>query len=237
MFNLILPLQRFGDNLRNNPIVKYFGTIFVHTHTHLIKYELGGGINHVSNPISYTVASAAITLQEPTRSGYTFAGWEEGEGTIPSGSTEPKTFTAQWSPSVYTVSYTLNGGTNHDGNPASYTVESPAITLQAPTRQGYDFAGWAEEEGKIPAGSTGNKTFTARWLILAGHYSIAYVLGGGENHPDNPGTYTSGDDVITLKNPNRPGYTFEGWLPENTIPAGSTGDKTFAAQWAIIDGH
>jgi uncharacterized repeat protein (TIGR02543 family) len=176
-------------------------------------------------------------LQAPTRAGYTFTGWAEGNGTIAAGSTGVKTFTAQWSAAIeYAVNYTLNGGTNHSGNPAKYTVESPAITLQAPTRAGYEFAGWTEGN-TIAAGSTGDKTFNAQWTLIVGHYGVAYELGsGGTNHPDNPDTYTE-TDAITLKDPTRAGYTFAGWLPSNTIAAGSTGDKTFTAQWTLIVGH
>jgi uncharacterized repeat protein (TIGR02543 family) len=200
-----------------------------------ISYELNGGTNHADNPATYTVESATISLQNPSKSGYTFDGWSEGN-TIEFGSTGDKSFTAQWSTRVYEIKYELGGGTNHADNPASYTVETATVTLQDPTREGYDFAGWTEGEGKIVIGSTGNKTFTAQWTIVEGHYSIAYELGGGENHPDNPNTYTS-TDAITLQDPDRPGYTFDGWAPENTIALGSTGDKTFTAQWTIIEGH
>jgi uncharacterized repeat protein (TIGR02543 family) len=57
-----------------------------------------------------------------------------------------------------------------DANPATYTIESAAITLDDPTRDGFDFAGWYENSGftgsevtLIPAGSMGHKTFYAQW--------------------------------------------------------------------------
>lgn len=39
---------------------------------------------------------------------------------------------------TYTISYELNGGTNGN-NPATYDVESGAIELADPTREGYTF--------------------------------------------------------------------------------------------------
>jgi uncharacterized repeat protein (TIGR02543 family) len=129
--------------------------------TYSITYAMDGGVNHAGNPATYTVESPAITLQAPTRGGYTFAGWAEGNS-IAAGSTGDKTFTAQWNTIPYNIVYDLNGGVNHVGNPATYNIESPAITLQDPTREGYTFAGWAEGSS-IAAGSTGNKTFTAQW--------------------------------------------------------------------------
>ena len=39
---------------------------------------------------------------------------------------------------------------------------------------------------RIPAGSTGNKIFYAKWEAI--NYSITYYLGGGSSNPDNPVT-------------------------------------------------
>ncbi len=198
--------------------------------TYTITYALNGGTNNASNPTTYTVESAAITLQAPTRAGYTFTGWTEGS-TIPAGSTGNKTFTATWSAAItYTITYALNGGTNNASNPSSYTVESALITLQAPTRAGYTFAGWTEGS-TIPAGSTGNKTFTATWSAAV-TYTITYALSGGTNNAGNPTTYTVESALITLQAPTKAGYTFVSWTEGNTIPAGSTGNKTFTATWS-----
>ncbi|MDR1093554.1 MAG: InlB B-repeat-containing protein, partial [Clostridiales bacterium] len=138
-------------------------------------------------------------------------------------------------PATYTVTYELNGGVNHPDNPATYTSESGAITLKDPSRNGYTFNGWSPDGGVIPAGSTGDKVFTANWTGNAANpltYTITYVLDGGVNHPDNPATYTSESGAISLKDPSRDGYTFDGWTPDGgVIPTGSTGAKTFTANW------
>lgn len=42
-------------------------------------------------------------------------------------------------------------------------------------------------------------------------YTITYVLNGGTNNSANPSTYTEEDTVITLQDPAREGYQFEGW--------------------------
>ncbi|MBP5350031.1 MAG: InlB B-repeat-containing protein, partial [Clostridia bacterium] len=78
------------------------------------------------------------------------------------GSTGEKTFTASWTIVRYPIIYILNGGTNAQNNPASYTVED-AVNLAAPIRAGYTFAGWSNG-GTITVGSTGQKTFTASWV-------------------------------------------------------------------------
>ena len=89
-----------------------------------ISYNLNNG-TATGNPDSYTVESDAITLNTPTRPGYTFTGWSgtglDGENnmtvTIPTGSTGNRTYTAHWryngsghSYSYYTIKATAGTG-------------------------------------------------------------------------------------------------------------------------------
>ena len=77
----------------------------------------------------------------------------------------------QWTPNNYTISYNLDGGTV-SGNPTSYNVETPTITLKNPTKPGFTFKGWTGSNGTsvqtsvtIAKGSTGNKSYTANWAL------------------------------------------------------------------------
>ena len=139
-----------------------------------ISYTLNGG--SATNPISYNVETNTITLNNPTRNGYTFAGWTGSNGTtkqttvtIAKGSTGDKSYTANWTPVNYTISYTLNGGSAT--NPTSYNIETNTITLNNPTRSGYNFTGWSgtglsgssNKTVTISKGSTGNRSYTANW--------------------------------------------------------------------------
>ena len=70
----------------------------------------------------------------------------------------------------YNITYNLNGGTNASGNPSDYAVYGPAVTLKAPSRNGYTFGGWFDNANlkesavtTIPAGSVGDKQFWAKW--------------------------------------------------------------------------
>ena len=65
-----------------------------------------------TNPTTYTVESADITLAEPTRDGYTFSGWYDNSGltgdavtsvAITAGSHENKTFWAKWTENIATL--------------------------------------------------------------------------------------------------------------------------------------
>lgn len=122
----------------------------------------------------------------PTATGYTFGGWYK-EAVCTNAwkfSTDvvndAVTLYAKWTPTPYTISYTLNGGSEIT-NPTSYTIESATITLNNPTRNGYTFAGWTGSNGETPEqsvtiahGSTGNKTYTANWIR---NYTITWKDG------------------------------------------------------------
>ena len=218
----------------------------------------------VINPDTYDVTSDTIVLNNPTRTGYIFAGWtgteiEEGSAsmtvTIPQGSTGERSYVAKWTVASYTIVYELNGGSLAEGdtNPDTYDVTSDAITLKNPVYGGYPFKGWSgtDLEGDenqtvtIAQGSTGDRTYTANWVDVPITYTITYELNEGILATDvvNPVTYDVTSANITLNNPTREGYTFKGWSgtdlegDENqtvTIAQGSTGDKTYIANWSPI---
>ena len=211
--------------------------------TYAITYDLAGGTVATANPATYNVESAAITLVNPTREGYTFAGWT-GTGldaaattvTIPAGSTGNRTYTATWTPITYTISYDLAGGSVAGGLPASsYTIESAAITLPTPTKTGYTFKGWkldgageAQMAVTIAAGSTGNKAYTATWQI--NQYTITFDSNGGSEVDAITQDYNTA--VTPPAAPTKTGYTFAGWnqAVPTTIPAENV---TLIAQWTI----
>lgn len=67
-----------------------------------ITYKLNGGKNNSSNPTSYTIKTATITLKKPTKKGYTFVGWYSDSKCkhkvtqIKKGSTGKVTLYAKW---------------------------------------------------------------------------------------------------------------------------------------------
>ena len=222
--------------------------------TYTLTYDLAGGSVATANPASYTIESNAITLTNPTREGYTFAGWT-GTGlddatttvTIAKGSTGNRSYTAMWTPITYTLTYDLAGGTLATANPSEYTIESAAITLTNPTREGYNFAGWtgtgldaATTTVTIAKGSTGNRSYTATWTPIT--YTLTYDLAGGAVATANPTEYNIESAAITLANPTREGYNFAGWTGTGldaatttvTIAKGSTGNRSYTATWTPI---
>ncbi|MCM1568619.1 MAG: InlB B-repeat-containing protein [Roseburia sp.] len=171
------------------------------------------------------------------RKGYRFNGWNtkpDGSGvrykdkaSIKDLSADDKavvTLYAQWSKEKYSISYKLDGGTNHSGNPKSYYITTATITLKAPTRIGYTFQGWYSDSKyktkvtKITRGSTGNKTLYAKWK--ANSYQIVYKGNGetgGEVKKQSACQY--GKTYKLAENAfEKTGYVFNGW---NTKADGS----------------
>jgi len=224
--------------------------------TYTITYTLGGGTVE-GNPTTYTYETPTFTLANPEKIGYEFLGWTVGGSTLanPSfeivqGSTGDKNMVAVYRRTQYTLTYVLDGGTAT--NPASYNVETATFTLANPVKVGYDFLGWTYEGQTEPLlavtlqkGSIGNKTYTANYQEIAipqGSYRISYTLNGGlEGDTNNPIYYTAETPAFTLSNPTKRGYEFSGWTYEGqttpqlevTIETGSTGDKTFVANYTI----
>lgn len=142
---------------------------------------------------------------------------------------------------LYTVTLDTAGG--DPIRPIQYTVESEAFLLPTPVRTGYIFLGWTGEgitepqkAMEIPQGSTGDRTYTANWQVI--EYTVTLDVSGGD--PLDPITYTVETPVI-LPTPTSTGYTFLGWTGEGetapqptvVLPKGTTGDKTYTANWEV----
>jgi len=147
--------------------------------TYTITYNLDGGSVATANPATYTVETATITLNNPTREGYTFAGWT-GTGldaatetvTIAKGSGGNRSYTATWTIITYTITYNLGYGSVATANPTTYTVETETFTLNTPTWEHFNFTGWTGSNGDTPEttvtiekGSIGDRTYTANYEV------------------------------------------------------------------------
>ncbi|MBQ3709405.1 MAG: InlB B-repeat-containing protein [Bacteroidales bacterium] len=134
--------------------------------------------------LTYDVAQP-LTTNAFIRNGYALVGWSTiANGTVAytdgqsvsNLATEQNVVVnlyAQWT-ELYTIGYDLAGGSVATPNPTTYTVLSNAITLVNPTREGYTFTGWTGTglteptmTVTIPAGSTGNREYTATWIMTS----------------------------------------------------------------------
>jgi uncharacterized repeat protein (TIGR02543 family) len=177
----------------------------------------GGKITSpTTSPIQVGAGTATSIAAAPV-TGYTFVDWTVTSGsgtsfadansasTTVSLSSADASIQANFTPTVYNIGYNLDGGTNSAGNPATYTVASAAITLQAPSKSGYLFAGWFEDAGftqpitTIPSGSTGSLALYAQWnkqvnggttIVQPSNYTVT-ISGPTTLHYGTQATFTS----------------------------------------------
>ena len=188
-------------------------------HSYSISYELNGGTNNSSNPVSYTIESGTIALKDATRNGYTFAGWYKTSTfsnkvtTIDTGSYGDLVLYAKWTLVQYSITYNLDGGTNASSNPSIYTIES-SFNFADATKTGYQFAGWFDGNGNrvtsISAGNTGVLTLTAHWTAKLNNLSVT-----SEDTSKGTVAITSGsgysDESITVMATPVGDCVFKGW--------------------------
>lgn len=107
----------------------------------------------------------------------------------------------------YRITAELDGGTIN-GSPSwsqTYTIKD-TVTLPTPVKTGYNFLGWVEKGANntpnknvvIPVGSTGDKTFVAKWEIKKFKVNVNGILDGGTEQETTKGmgtfdVYVNGD--------------------------------------------
>ena len=185
-----------------------------------ITFDTAGGSEVPS--ITQDYGTAITPPAAPTRTGYTFAGWDrESPTTMPA---ENITLTARWQVNQYTITFKPENG----GEDIVITQDyGTAITPPAaPTRTGYTFAGWDRESPTtMPAE---NITLTARWQV--NQYTITFK-------PENGGQdivikQDYGTAITAPANPTKTGYTFAGW--DKTIPSTMPAENiTLTARWQV----
>jgi uncharacterized repeat protein (TIGR02543 family) len=150
-----------------------------------IKCNTGGG-QIASYPTSYNINTDTITIPQPTKPGYAFAGWTGSNGntaqktvTIPKGSTGDKTYDAHWTANKYTLTFNYNKPSNASSAIANGTVTSKTVTydspygeLPNPTLKGWTFNGWyTSKDGGIKVTASTIYNITASNQTLYAHWS------------------------------------------------------------------
>ena len=170
--------------------------------------------------IKQDYGTAITAPANPTKTGYTFAGWDkEIPATMPA---ENMAITAQWTVNQYTITFRPENGGQDIVIKQDYGT--PITAPANPTKTGYTFAGW---DKKIPTTMPAeDMTITARWTV--NQYTITF-------RPENGGQdivikQDYGTPITAPANPTKTGYTFAGWDKEipTTMPAE---DMTITARW------
>ena len=119
---------------------------------------------------------------DPEKTGYTFVQWcSDAELTtefvFTTAITSDTTIYAKWTAIEYSITY-MDGETELTGlEPATYTIED-AVNLPTPEKSGYTFDGWytdaeftSSKVETIATGTTGAKTFYAKWTSTSVEYT------------------------------------------------------------------
>ena len=101
-----------------------------------ITFDTAGG--SAIAPITQDYGIAITAPADPTREGYTFAGWDTAiPATMPA---HNMTITAQWTVNQYTITFDTDGGS--EVAPITQDYGTAITAPAAPTREGYTFTGW-----------------------------------------------------------------------------------------------
>lgn len=170
-----------------------------------------GGIGWYKNG---TEARVSATV----RNGYTFTGWFDGTQNVSSNRDfnfnirKATDLVAKTSINQYKITAELNGGTVNGSTSWSttYTIKD-SVALPTPVKKGYTFLGWVEKGTNgtpnknvvIPVGSTGDKTYVAKWEIKTFEVDVNGILDGGAEQESTRGmgtfeTYVNG--VLAIRN-------------------------------------
>ena len=215
-------------------------TINVYT----VTFDSQGGTSVASVNTNYNTTISTPT--EPTRTGYTFAGWYKESACTNIWNfttnlvTNNTTLYAKWIVNVYLVTFNTQGGSTVASVYADYN--STISTPTAPTRTGYTFGGWYKETGCTNAWTfasdvvTGNLTLYAKWTINV--YTVTFNSQGGTTVASVNTNYNTTITAPTA--PTRTGYTFVGWYKEaactnswNFSTSTVTANTTLYAKWTI----
>ena len=181
-----------------------------------------------------------IELSSPSKNGYDFDKWNSNLGEFDNGyyvmPTSDSTLSASYIPIVYTITYTLNGGTLNNPK-TTYTIED-TFTIGEATLEGYEFVGWASNynnevtKNVYVKNSIGNLYFVASFTPKKYEVVLNYNNGVDENQTL---IFEHNQKVGALPDAHKDGFTFTGWVDD--LGADVTGDyvivrnNTFTAEY------
>ena len=183
--------------------VTYTATYTINQYT--ITFDTDGGSEIA--PITQDYNSAVTAPADPTKTGYTFAGWDkEIPATIPA---EDITIKALWTINQYKVTFIADGVIVSEGK---YDYGTQIVVPEAPEKEGYTFSTWGEIDATVPDHDV---TYTASYDV--NYYKLTYIL---DDEVYAEFDIAFGEFIVPIEVEPEEGRTFEGWqdVPE-TMPS------------------
>lgn len=157
----------------------------------------------------------SYTLPMPTRTGYKFLGWFEGENKVESGTwnrTQDLVLVAHWQANTYIVTFDT---ATEDKIDQMEMIFDQLYTLPTPIRVGYTFDGWYYGTTRVKLsgkwGFAGNISLLARWSET--EYSVVYNNAEG-CYNNNPNSVTISQLPYVLQDAGKNDHLFEGWYAD-----------------------
>jgi uncharacterized repeat protein (TIGR02543 family) len=241
-FNGWFTSQTGGEKVTEGTIFTENTTIFAQwTPAYIVTFNATGGSVSPATGTAREDGTLASLPEEPTRTGFNFAGWftEETGGekvTTSTVFTENTTIYAQWAIITYEITFAPNGGIV---TPASGTTGEgwrlKKEDLPTPTWGSYfSFVGWFTE---VTGGTRvteytvfdENTTIYAQWANI---YSVTFDANDGTtNHEIR---LTRSDHTLeSLPVPTRTGFTFLGWFTAATGGTQVTTSRIFTTNSTV----
>lgn len=224
--------------------------IDIERNKYTITVNKGSHISSVSGGGTYYYGKK-IQISATPDTGYSFSGWNDSDKSNPRTITVTGnvSYTANAKVNQYAVTY-IDVADSIDGKELgrttkqiSYGSKVSGSDIGTDKTLGTYYDGYVYESC---TSATVETSGTVVYRIFKVHnYNISYNLNGG-SLPDgksNPDTYNVESSDITLNNPVKSGYVFTGWSGTDitgvstkvTIAKGSTGDRTYVANWKAAE--
>ena len=216
--------------------------------SHTVTFNKNNG-DIEADPVTKTVnhgESLEALPTAPTRTGYTFSGWntvEDGSGTSFAANTTVNvdlTVYAQWTIKNYTVTFNVDGGSVVASQNITHgqKVTQPAN----PTKTGHAFSGWFKDSNKTTTFDFATETIAADTTIYAkwtiNNYAVTFNVDGGSVVASQNINY--GQKVTQPANPTKANHTFGGWFKDSAKTEAFdfatetiTANTTIYAKWTI----
>ena len=242
-------------------------TMYAHwtANGYTVKYDAGGGNGTMSDQKFTFDVPQNLSPNTFTRDGYTFTDWKRADtgdsytdgqqvSNLTSTPNGVVTLVAQWTPNQAAINYNANPPTGRTpggqgtANWTGHTGDTPTISQNGWTVDGYTFTGWnTQAGGKGQAYAPGTKwaangtlTLYAQWT--AGEASLSYDGNGATGGKTDPQTGKTDEKINVRDNGfTRDGYTFVTWNTQadckgNAVKPNSEwtlrGSSTLYACWA-----
>ena len=213
--------------------------------SYTVSFESNSGSS--IDALEVTEDGLVVRPQDPTKEGYTFAGWYTDANFATPWDFETFTVTsditlyAKWTVNSYDVTFNTNGGSSA---PVQKVNHGETVTLPTTTKEGYTFAGWFIDSELTTQYTnqkiTGATTLYAKWVeVVATVYTVTFNSTGGTEvatqqvTEDEWGSFT----VQKPTDPTRPYKTFAGWYVDEACTTAFdfsgevTSDLTLYAKW------